>query len=248
MQTSPISFSRLLDIALYVAEELSLRHAAGFVHGQLTPRAIVLHRNGGIKILSYEAFPTGSPQDDQFALGKILLAAIPVTPGDFEPLGQVVERLLAAEPQDRYVSTRDLYLDLRALHRRFLQAQRRRVTVPTPVKSRRPLFSIPLTLLVFSVFVFYLLNHSAVRKRGQAEIQSFPAWSPDREKILFVKSVAGIDQIFVQKRDSAAAVQITHGARPSFNPQWSGSENAIRFQRAGKWWRGLAEPDRQAPE
>jgi serine/threonine protein kinase len=235
MQTSPIARSRLLDIAVHVAEDLSTRHAAGAVHGHLTPRAIMLARNGGIKILSEDPFPAGSPQNDQLALGRILLSALQTTPENPDSLHHVIDRLLAADPQDRYSSTRDLYLDLRTIRNRLPKAPApSQVSARQPQRVRRQFLAVPLALLAFTVVVFYLLNHAAIPKRAQAEIRSFPVWSPDGRRILFVKPVANIDQIFLDSFNSEP-IQLTHASRPSVSPRWSADGGSIEFQRSGKW-------------
>jgi hypothetical protein len=241
-QAGPIVFSRLLDIAVRAAEDLSICHAAGSVHGHLTAGAIMLARNGGIKIQFPDTLPKGSPQDDQLALGQVLLAALPATAGNPDSFRLVIDRLLAPDRHDRYSYTRDLYLDLRAIRARLPHAPElpqvpATTRVQHPVRDRRPFLAVPITLLAFAVFVFYLLNHSALPKRGQAEIHSFPVWSPRGEAILFVKSVAGIDQVFIQNRASAAPVQITHTSRHSLNPRWSSDGASIEFQTSGKWQR-----------
>jgi len=253
MQTEPVAISRLLDIAVHIARDLDACHAGGVVHGQLTASVIILSRDGGVKILGQSPFPLGSPQDDQLALGRILLTGIETAPDSPEPLRWVIDRLLAEKPEDRYASTRDLYLDLRAIRARLqespeLVSQPTRAEVRKPLRDRRPFLAIPLTLLVFSVFVFYLFNHSPLPKRGQSEIRSFPIWSSDGARILFVKPVAGIDQVFVQSFQSAEPVQLTHASRPSVNPRWSTDEKTIEFHRAGKRWKGPLEPDKQKPE
>jgi hypothetical protein len=240
MQAGPIAVCRLLDIAVLVAEELSTRHAAGSVHGQLTAGAIMLDRNGGIKILFQDAFPKGSPQDDQLALGQILLSAVLAMPGNPDSFRLVIDRLLSADPQDRYSSTRDLYLDLRSIRARLPNTPELASISPgaesrRPMRDRRPFLVIPLTLLSFSLFVFYLLNHSAMPKRGQAEIRSFPVWSADGRQILFVKPVGNVDQIFLDAYHSGEPVQLTHASRPSVNPRWSADGKSVEFQRSGKW-------------
>jgi hypothetical protein len=240
MQAGPIASSRLLDIAVRAAEELSICHAAGSIHGRLTAGAIRLSHNGSIRILFQDAFPKGSPQDDQLALGQVLLAAVSTTTGKPDSLRPVIDRLLAPDANDRYSSTRDLYLDLRAIraHRSDTPAfpsAPATARVQRPIRDRRPFLAVPATALALSVFVFYLLNHSAMPKRGEAEIRSFPVWSPSGEEILFVKSVAGIDQVFLQNRASAAAVQLTHTPHHSLNPRWSADGKSIDFQTSGKW-------------
>jgi hypothetical protein len=239
MQAGPIAFSRLLDIALRAAEDLSLCHAAGSVHGHFTADAIMLAHNGGIKIQFPDVFSKGSPQDDQLALGQILLAAVPATTVNPDSFRVVIDRLLAPDPNDRYSSTRDLYLDLRAIRAHRSDTPKFPSTPASaraqhPVRDRRPFVAVPAAALAF-VFAFYLLNHSALPKRAQAEIRSFPVWSPVGEEILFVKSVAGIDQVFIQNRASTAPVQLTHSSRHSLNPRWSSDGKSIEFQTSGKW-------------
>jgi hypothetical protein len=250
MRTGPIAVSRVLDIAVQAAAALSSNHAGGLVHGSLTSTDILLERNGRVKILNPGDHSSCMPQDDQQALGRILKAALQGHPN--HPIDWVIDRLLAEDPEDRYASTRDLYLELRALRDRVpatpLPAITPDIWTATKISySWRPFIAVPLTLLSCAIFVFYLMTHTPLPKRGQTPIHSFPVWSPDGRRILFVKSVSGVNQVFLQEFPTVESLQLTHAAQSCADPRWSPDGNTLAYRRAGKWWTGPAEPDRQQP-
>jgi hypothetical protein len=251
LQSGSISIHRLMDVAVQAASGLSAAHSAGLVHGGLDASRVMLARDGRVKILDFGAFPTCSPQDDQLAFGRILAEALRHVSGSHVALDWIVERLLAEHPEDRYAATRDLYLDLRALRNHLPEAP---AAASKPLSNarqhfryRRPFLSVPLTLLACSVLVFYLLSRSELPKRSESSISSYPVWSADGKKILFVKPVAGVNQVFVEDVGSREPVQLTHSMRSALNPRWSPDGNSVAFQRGGKWWAGPPEPD-QAKE
>jgi hypothetical protein len=117
-----------------------------------------------------------------------------------------------------------------------------------PIPDRRTFLAVPLTLTLCAVVIFYLLSHSTIPQRSQSEIHSVPVWSPDGHRILFVKRVAGVNQVFIQSAGSSAPVQLTHSSRSALNPRWTAEGQEIAFQRGNKWWSGPAAPDQQKPQ
>jgi hypothetical protein len=252
LATGPMPVCRLLDIATQTAALLASRHEKGLAHGCLTAEEIVLLRDGCIHLARSCCPPESSPQQDQWALGGILAAAFERSAersSTSEQLQWLIERLLAEKPEERYVSTYDLYVDLRRIRDRLPQAgvfaPVAKAKMEGSVRSRPPFMAIPLTLLVCIIFGLCLWKGSASPAGVQEEIHSSPVWSFDGSKILFIKRVAGVDQVFVQAFGSAEAVQLTHAARPSINPRWSPDGNAIAFRRGRQWWTGPLTPDRQ---
>jgi serine/threonine protein kinase len=248
LATGPIAPTRLLDIAIQVARILAAEHAEGRVHGRLTPAEILLARNGRIKILNF-GNGEATPQDDQLALGEILSAIIGSTEERIDPLCWAAKRLLADQPEDRYSSTRDLYLDLCAVRDRLPAIQAPQAPsreIAQPARKRRPFVAIPLMLLGCSIFVFYLMSHTPPTSRSQAALRSFPVWSSDGRSILFVMPVSGVNQIFMQSYGSATPIQLTHSFQPCVKPRWSPDGKSFAFQRSGKWWTGPVEPGRES--
>jgi hypothetical protein len=121
----------VVTVAAGLARGLAAAHAHGFVHGRLTPRAVLFDADGRplLADLGLEALlaPAGddppglpvypSPADDVAALGEVLRYALrggapgPVTAG---PLLGVVQACLAADPQDRPTAHRVALLALEA--------------------------------------------------------------------------------------------------------------------------------------
>lgn len=240
LRTGPIADSRLLDIAVQITAALAPNHAAGLIHGRLTASEILLDHNGRANLRNLNRCAPGSPQEDQADLGQILKIALERASHVCDPLRWTVDRLLAQNPDDRYTSTRDLYLDLRTIRDRLLEpspplSPPANWTTAQPTRDRRPFIAVPLTLISCAIFTYFLVNHAPLPKRGQLPFQSFPVWSQDGRKILFVKSVDGVDQVFVASSESGP-IQLTNSPQPNTNPRWSSDGTAVSFDRSGRSW------------
>ncbi len=59
---------------------------------------------------------------------------------------------------------------------------------------------------------------------------SAPAWSPDKEKIAFVRNLGGNDEIFVMNRDGSNEKRITNSPGLDAGPAWAPDGKRIAFE------------------
>jgi hypothetical protein len=241
LRTGPIAPTRVLEISIQIAEALEPKHAAGLIHGHITAAEVFLEHSGRVSLR--HRFRPGSAQEEQMAFGRLLSSALDGATTALPPLRWTIDRLLADKPEDRYASTRDLYLELRAIRDRLPQTETsaKAPALPSntwmnakPAHNRHAFIALPITLVCCCVVIVLLMSHSPLPKRGKVSLQSFPVWSSDGRRILFVKAVNGVDQVFVQSSDGAPPVQLTHSPEPSANPRWVPDGSAVVFERAGK--------------
>jgi serine/threonine protein kinase len=122
------------------------------------------------------------------------------------PLRWIIERLLAKDPEARYVSTKDLYHDLRSVRERLSQTS---IAVPAssaPPPPRRTLL-LPLLLaavagiLAGAAIVYVLIpptqpDLSAYRitpVSREEMTESAPEWSPDGKSVAYSAMIHGVD-------------------------------------------------------
>lgn len=123
----PVKDDHFYRIALALLAALEHVHRAGFVHGALHPEMIFVRADGTALITEFGRAGKppylapeqleGGPTDgrcDLFALGVVMREMLGELSGDRAPLAPVIERVLAAHPNDRYFSARDVATDLRA--------------------------------------------------------------------------------------------------------------------------------------
>ena len=55
---------------------------------------------------------------------------------------------------------------------------------------------------------------------GEANLDGWPAWSPDGKRIVFSRRVSDRFQLFVMNRDGSSARQLMDTAGKSVNPRW----------------------------
>jgi serine/threonine protein kinase len=214
-------------------------------------------------------------RSDQFSLGVILhemltgkqafrRASIPETmiailkedapPLDASvpaPLRWIVERLLAKDAADRYVATRDLSRELRALRDRLSELTSVSDTAPTPIPSPpvrgRRLWPFLLTSSAAGFAAALALlripdvgndesryRFSTIARDHSDQYQ--PVWSPDSKSIAYCARVKGVYQVFVRTAGSPNAAQITHGVQSCSAPFWSPDGTTIFYRSAGDWW------------
>jgi Tol biopolymer transport system component len=158
------------------------------------------------------------------------------------PLKWCIERCLAKDPQERYISTLDLYHDLRGVREHFPESSG---VFTGSVPSRRPARAAPSRIARAAVLAGVLLagaaasavwlaptgpDLAAIRFRPLAtgsEFEDWPAWSPLGSTVAYQAAVDGHTQIFTRSLQSPAAVQITHCASNCDRPAWSADGRQI---------------------
>ncbi|MFN7935911.1 MAG: protein kinase [Bryobacteraceae bacterium] len=169
-------------------------------------------------------------------------AAIPAT------LRWTIQRCLAKDPDERYHSTRDLWLDLRLQRERLAEMTSISMAAvsgvaPAPVSTsakRGKLWLAGLGGLVLGLAAMGLM--SSEPKEGISARQFRPlatsgayedgaAWSPDGKSIAYHVAVNGVSQIFTQSLDSPTPTQVTHGPEQCKTPVWSQDGERLYFLR-----------------
>ena len=206
---------------------------------------------------------TGKPVDfrtDQFSFGLILyelaagkkafdrpsavetMAAIvredtpPIEAKLPAPLKWTIERCLAKEPEQSYVSTRDLFRDLRSLRDHFSEAYSTTTLSPIAAPRKRRPWLIPAVvgaacLLVGALLVFLL--KPAGQDIGKYRYTPFApsaynaVWSPDGKAVAYSGKVEGVYQVFLRYLNSAVPVQLTHEAHDVEPVGWSSDRNHL---------------------
>ncbi|HXJ38424.1 MAG TPA: protein kinase, partial [Bryobacteraceae bacterium] len=196
-------------------------------------------------------------QSDQFSLGLVLyeLAAgkrafrrgsaaeimTAIIREDAEPLPAslpapfrwIVERLLHKEPNERYVSTLDLYRELRQVRDRlsdFVSATA--IPAAQPALSRIPLLrtlgvaaiafaATVLTTLFFSPKAHSTENDIYTPIETSLENPSEGYWSPNGKAFVYSALVEGKRQVFVRYLNSTLSTQLTRLSSDAFPLGWS---------------------------
>ena len=143
-----------------------------------------------------------------------------------------IERCLSKDPDERYQSTRDLYLGLRQVSGTADNV------VPAPPARRRRLSSTSLTAAGLAVG-FLLAALWPVPSRGpgraiplatESDIQTMPSWSPKGDRLAYVAADArGVFQVFTKQLASAARTQITNHEGSASDPFWSADGTRLYY-------------------
>ncbi|MFP5247030.1 MAG: protein kinase domain-containing protein, partial [Thermoanaerobaculia bacterium] len=154
------------------------------------------------------------------------------------PLRWIVDRCLSKDPEERYVSTRDLARDLQYLRDHFSEAGvptpvREQVTLATKMKKRLPMAA----AVVFAIATGALLTALA-RKPEPRVITSeryltysghdySPSVSPDGKLIAFASSRDGVQRIWLKQVAGGSEVALTQG--PDDFPRFTPDSSAILY-------------------
>jgi serine/threonine protein kinase/Tol biopolymer transport system component len=148
-----------------------------------------------------------------------------------QSLQWILDRCLAKAPEDRYASTSDLVLDLRAVRDRLL-------TEPANSARPRPRFGRDLSIAAFGglIALIALIGWlmSTFRPPGATVtataltplaadpgFQGQPAWSPTGTTIAYVADVEGVLQVFTHGVTASSRTQVTHSQFDCDSPFWS---------------------------
>ena len=165
------------------------------------------------------------------------------------PLRWTIERCLAKDPDQRYHSTRDLYVDLHQMPGRLssvTHASHVLYTLPIEAPRRRSPVSTLLWLVPTCLAAGFLIaafvpipptgpGHATPFATEQ-EIQSMPAWSRQGDRIAYSASVNGIFQIFSKQLGSSTPTQITRQDTSCFYPFWSADGTHIFYHSDENLW------------
>jgi serine/threonine protein kinase/Tol biopolymer transport system component len=179
---------------------------------------------------------------------KPLTEVRPETPAELE---RIVEGLLAKDPADRYPTAEGPLGDLRALRNQTMTTTVRTQTDrPAAPRSRPWTWAAGVAGLVALLAAgAWLTRVRQERARGAAPVEvtfthltslegreSFPSLSPDGRSLLYVKSMDGNADIYLQRVGGGNPLNLTHDSpgddtQPAYSPD--GQQIAFRSDREG---------------
>ena len=168
------------------------------------------------------------------------------------PVRWCIERCLAKDREDRYVSTADLQRELQTV-RAHLQEMSASAPQPVLKPARRRLRFFPLLLgfaglaagaIAARVFLVpdTVVDMATFRLRpvaAAAPRAASPAWSRDGRSLAYTAEVNGIRQVFVRDLNSPTAAQITNATADCSNPLWLPDDTMILYLSPGTAGMGL---------
>jgi serine/threonine protein kinase len=175
---------------------------------------------------------------DRPTVPELLTAIIREDPPALPPsvpllLQWTISRCLRKNRDDRYASTRDLYLELRDLANRSTQA-----SAETRRSSRLPWLAVAAAAVCLAGLGGWWLASRHAPAQAQLKYTPFatsgcnertPAWSPDGRSLAYICDVDGVGQVFARALDSISGTQITSGPRPVVAASWSSDASRIYF-------------------
>jgi eukaryotic-like serine/threonine-protein kinase len=150
------------------------------------------------------------------------------------PLRWIVDRCLSKDPEDRYVSTRDLARDLQYLRDHFTEAGvatpiRDEENVSSKLRRRWPIAAAALLALVIGAGAMAWIRRPEPRTITSERYLTYsgydysPAASPDGKLIAFASSRDGVQKIWLKQTAGGSEVALTAGIDdfPRFTPDGS---------------------------
>ncbi len=181
-----------------------------------------------------KAFPRGSAAEIMVAIIREEAEALPASVP--APFRWIVERLLQKEPNERYVSTLDLYRELRQIRERLSESMSTSavaaVQAAGPQRSRRNWLGFALIAAIFAAAGILGTLFLAPKPHNPAndiytpietslESPSDPAWSPDGKAFTYSAIFEGKRQVFVRYLNSTVATRLTNFSSDAHPLGWA---------------------------
>ncbi|MDL1949900.1 serine/threonine-protein kinase [Acidobacteria bacterium ACD] len=170
-------------------------------------------------------------------------------PGVPEPVAWVVERCLSKDPDDRYVATRDLARELRALSERVEPDSAATVVLGSRPRSgaqRRPRVPVAVALALLSGLAVGALGTAVLLRRSPpagpelhrltySGADAAPAFSPSGQLVAFVSTRDGTSRVWLKDLAAGTEAPLTEGPDdlPRFSPDGSQAFAAYGNPRGG---------------
>ena len=152
------------------------------------------------------------------------------------PLRWIIDRCLQKEPEHRYDSTRDLFLELKHLreHLGDAYASDTFASMATPRKTRYFRLTAWVGCVAFAGLLAYLFkpagpnvgNYRYIRLARNIALGG-GVWSSDGKAVAYPVTVNGVDQVFLRYLDSPNPIQLTHEKRNLRPLGWSSDRSHV---------------------
>ena len=182
---------------------------------------------------------TGSPQ--AVAARHLTASPPPITIPDAEvpnSVKQAVEKALAKDPSDRFLSAADFARALEIKPQPARRPKRHRVALGVAVALGTLALAvyagsrIPDTAAESAASIASGLNRKLTQLTSAEGVEEWPAWSPDGSRLAYVAEVDGYRQLFVRTMASGNERQLSRQVTDHIQPSWSPDSRRLTLVRA----------------